>query len=226
MIRNGYRADRIEALRAPPAPIEPSPPPAGGPPRFVFLGRVESNKGVDWLLEAAAAAASRPHIDVVGDGARLPEARERAARLGIGSQVSFHGWLPGPDALDVLRRARALVLPSLWHEPGAAVAVEAMAAGRAVIMSGVGGMTEIVPEGRNGILVEPNDVAGLAAALDRLANDLDLACRMGAEGRELVEAEYALPVHMDRLSRLYTRAQELHSWTAPVYESIAASEEG
>ncbi len=216
MIRGGYPADRIEALRLPPPRlVAPTPPPADGVARFVYLGRVEANKGVDWLLRAVVAAKTSVAVDVVGDGTKLPHVRDLAARLGIADRVTFHGWASEAKAVDVLRRGRALVLPSVWHEPGATVAVEAMAAGRAVIMSRVGGMAEVVPEERNGLLVMPNDIVGLAAAMDRLAADYDLAARMGAEGRRLVEAEYPLPVHLDRLMGLYERARNMNSCARP-----------
>ncbi|HVK12264.1 MAG TPA: glycosyltransferase family 4 protein [Gemmataceae bacterium] len=215
MVRNGYPADRVEALRVPPPPLVEATPPPDGPPRFAYLGRVEANKGVDWLLRAVATAPTRPALDVAGDGTKLPQARALAAELGITDRVTFHGWVAGADAVGLLRSARAMILPSVWHEPGATVGVEAMAAGRAVIMSRVGGMTEIVPGERNGLLVEPNDVAGLAAAIDKLASDHALAARMGAEGRRMVEAEFALPIHLERLTALYERGRELHRRLAP-----------
>jgi glycosyltransferase involved in cell wall biosynthesis len=87
------------------------------------------------------------------------------------------------------------------------VAVEAMASARAVIMSRVGGMPEVVPGGRTGLLVEPNNVGQLAEALERLAGDWDLARRLGEEGRKLVQEEFVLEKHLQTLFRLYEEAR-------------------
>jgi glycosyltransferase involved in cell wall biosynthesis len=215
LIQNGYPASKIAALRLPPpSHIEATTPPSIGIPRFVFLGRVEANKGVDWLIRSAARAKTPIHIDVVGDGTKLELLRSLAARLGMMERVTFHGWHTGDSALDLLRGCRALIVPSVWHEPGATVAVEAMAAGRAIIMSRVGGMTEVILGERSGLLVQPNDVAGLAQAIECLALDWDKAAKMGAAGRALVEEKYSMAKHMETLTKLYHRVRELHGSNA------------
>src|SRR5579875_340379 len=212
MIRNGYPASRITALRLPPPPhIKATLPPSSGIPRFVYLGRVDANKGVDWLIRAVARVTTPVHIDVVGDGPKLQSIQSLAVRLGVTKYLTFHGWVNGDGIVEFLRNCRALILPSLWHEPGATVAVEAMAAGRALIMSRVGGMTELILEGQNGLLVEPNDIPGLAQAIECLALDWDMAAKMGAKGRALVDEKYSLSKHMETLRALYHRVRQFHS---------------
>ncbi len=87
----------------------------------------------------------------------------------------------------------AAVVPSVWPEPFGAVALEAMAAGRPVVASAVGGLAELVVDGTTGIHVPPGDVPALRNALERIVADAPLRARLGAAGRERAEA-YSLDV--------------------------------
>jgi glycosyltransferase involved in cell wall biosynthesis len=206
MIRAGYPADRIDVLYLPcPAAKPYAPPPAVGKPRFAFLGRMIPHKGVDWLLRAVQRVRADVAIDLAGTGNQEAEYRALASTLNLDARVSFHGWLAGEQVDGLLAGARALIFPSIWHEPGGTVAFEAMVAGRAVVMSRVGGMPEVVDDGQNGLLIEPGDVDALAAAIDHLARDYDLARRLGETGRRRVLENYTLEQHMARLHALYAR---------------------
>jgi glycosyltransferase involved in cell wall biosynthesis len=83
-----------------------------------------------------------------------------------------------------------VVAPSLWQEPFGLVAVEAMAAGKPVIASRTGGLADIVRDGESGLLVPPGDAPALAAALERLLDDIALRRAMGARARQIAAAEY------------------------------------
>lgn len=204
MIRDGYPERMIHVLRLPPPRLaDVVPPPQDGIPRFVFLGRLEFQKGVHWLLRALQQVSLPVHVDIVGDGTRADTMRVLAIQLGVNERVTFHGWVGEGAAMQLLRSARALIHPAVWHEPGAIVAVEAMANARALIMSRVGGMPEVVPDEVNGFTVTPNDVGGLARSIERLAADWSLAKRMGEEGRKLVEERYTLERHLAALLALY-----------------------
>jgi glycosyltransferase involved in cell wall biosynthesis len=163
------------------------------------------HKGVDWLLRAATRVRADVRIELAGTGNQETEYRALAESLGLERRVRFHGWLEGPAVEDLLRGARALVFPSLWHEPAGLVAFEAMTGGRAVIGSRVGGIPEMIDEGVNGLLVEPGDVTGLAAAIDRLAGDWELARRLGEAGRRVAAERYTMDAHLDRLTSVYRR---------------------
>jgi glycosyltransferase involved in cell wall biosynthesis len=206
MVRAGYAAEGIEVIPLP-AP-EPRPyvePPRDDPPRFVFLGRMIPHKGVEWLLRAATRVQSDVRIDLAGTGNQEGDYRALAKTLGLEARVRFHGWLEGGAVEELLRRARALVFPSIWHEPAGLVAFESMTHGRAVIGSRVGGIPEMIDEGVNGLLVEPGDVRGLAGAIDRLATDGDLAKRLGGAGRTVAAERHTMDAHLDRLIAVYGR---------------------
>jgi glycosyltransferase involved in cell wall biosynthesis len=136
------------------------PPPDPPPPlRVVAAGRLTPEKGFDVLVAAVAQLAHEGvdvQLDLVGDG---PD----AARL-RGPRVSLRGALPRTELHALMAGAHAVVVPSRREGLGL-VAVEALALGRPVVASRVGGLTETVEDGVDGILVAPGDVRALAAAL-------------------------------------------------------------
>ncbi|HPC18256.1 MAG TPA: glycosyltransferase family 4 protein [Candidatus Hydrogenedentes bacterium] len=103
------------------------------------------------------------------------------------------GWL-APEALrDLYGRADICIVPSAWDEPFGMAAAEAMAAGRPVCASRVGGLQDIVVDGETGFLFDREDDAGLAECMGRLFDDAALRTRMGAAGRVRAESEYDWP---------------------------------
>jgi glycosyltransferase involved in cell wall biosynthesis len=133
------------------------------PPHVLFLGRLSPEKGA---LQFADATAGLPRV-VVGDGPlrhRLPDAL---------------GLVPTSRVPRYLERAAVVCVPSLREGYGFACA-EALAAGRPVVASAVGGLLDHVEDGVNGLLVPPGDVAALRAAIERLLGDAKLRAKLGA----------------------------------------------
>jgi glycosyltransferase involved in cell wall biosynthesis len=117
---------------------------------------------------------------------------ERAISIGVASQISFLGQRG--DIADLLHAADVVVAPSRREGMGVA-ALEAMAAGRAVVASDVGGLAYAVVHERTGLLVPPEDAAALASALARLIRNPELRQRLGAEGPPRIAEEF-LPEQM------------------------------
>ena len=181
----------VEALAAPPAAraaLRREWGIADDEIAVVVVGALERRKGHAVLLEAAvrlAPAALGLRYVFCGEG-REAAAIERAAGAldGMVRLVGFRRDVPA-----CLAAADVVALPS--HQEGLGVAaLEAMAAGRAVVASRVGGLAEVVVHERTGLLVPPGDPPALAAALARLARDPALRARLGAAGRDLVRARY------------------------------------
>jgi glycosyltransferase involved in cell wall biosynthesis len=174
MIRSGYPADNIHVLHCPAPELgDYFPPEQEDVPHFVFLGRITPEKGFVWLLRALAEVKVPIHLDIAGVGNQEQEQtiRRLAERLELMNKITFHGWVNEAKAIQLLQRSRALVFPSVWHEPAGIVSLEAAAAGRAVIASSVGGIPEYTGRLQNALLVEPNDVQGLAQSIEQLATD-------------------------------------------------------
>ncbi len=147
---------------------------------LLALGALVRRKGIDVLLDALARSGSDGwRLVVAGDGAERAALERRAADAGLAERVRFLG--ARSDVGDLLGAADALVMPSRAEGMGTS-ALEAMAAGRAVVASDVGGLAETVVDGRTGLLVPPDDPARLADSLARLVGDRALLARLGAAG--------------------------------------------
>ncbi|GAP95135.1 glycosyltransferase family 4 protein [Leptolyngbya sp. NIES-2104] len=204
LVEVGYDASSIHVLHLfAPKVFQPSSPPTVGVPRFVFLGRFTPEKGLSWLFNAIAQVSVPIHLDVAGQGNQAAQIQQQIDTLGLCDRVTLHGWLNEAQTEQLIAQARAVVYPSLWHEPGGTVAFEAMAQARALIMSRVGGMPEVVRDGVNGLLVEPNDVVQLAHSLERLAKDWQLAKQLGETGQAYAIEQFSLDHHLTQLMHIY-----------------------
>jgi starch synthase len=158
------------------------------PPEILFAGRLSREKGV---LELVEAADSIPLV-VAGDGPlrdRVPGAL---------------GFVPHAELRRLYERAAVVACPS-YREGYGVVCAEAMAHGRPVVASAVGGLLDLVVDGETGLLVPPGDVAALRVALRRLLDDPALRRRMGEAGR--------------------ARARQRLSWPATTRATISAYED-
>jgi glycosyltransferase involved in cell wall biosynthesis len=161
--------------------------------RLAVVGAIDRNKSQGVAVEALALLRRDGHpatLDLVGpesDARYAWEVRELADRLQVAEHVRWRGELPGADA--TLAEAD-VALSTSFGEVAPLVLLEAMARELPVVGTRVGGVPELVHDGRTGLLVEPGDPAALAAALSRLASDPEATRRMVARAREEVERRY------------------------------------
>lgn len=179
--------------------------PLPGEPTIVFLSVLSQRKGVEVLLRAMPAVMSRvPRARLIVAGAdpsNMTEAlRAMATDLGVAARVSFEGAVPPGASSDTFARGRVVCQPSLG-EPFGMTVIEAMAAGRAIVGTLGGGISDAVVDRRGGRVVPPGDPELLAEALSWVlehdAND------MGAFNRARVEARYELGVVVDKIDEVY-----------------------
>jgi glycosyltransferase involved in cell wall biosynthesis len=158
-----------------------------GVPLALYVGRLELQKGLTHLLDAAARVASL-HICLTGDGPYRDRLIEQARELPtLDGRVHWLGRRSDVPAL--LKAADFLVLPSLW-EGMPNVVLEAMAARRAVVATAVEGTEDLVVPGETGWLVRPADSEALAAALREATTDRDRLIKFGEAGRLRVETHF------------------------------------
>jgi len=169
----------------------------------LFVGRLHHQKGPDVFMEAAKRLCpqrQRLHFVFVGDGPLAARLQRQANEANLSRQVHFLNRRD--DLPDLMADANLLVLPSRW-EGMPNVVLEAMAAGKPVVGSSVGGTPEAVVDGETGLLVPPDDPQALADAVARILDDRELEEAMGRAGRRRVEAEFSIPLMVRRNEELY-----------------------
>jgi glycosyltransferase involved in cell wall biosynthesis len=168
----------------------------------VWLGRLAPIKRVDRLLDAFARVHRRlpgAHLTIVGDGGLRPELEAQARATGIAAAVTFAGW--STEAASWYAAADVVVLTS-DSEGTPLTLIEAAAAGRPVVSTAVGGVSDIVEDGRTGSLVPVDDTTALAERMIELLGDPDRAAAFGAAGRAAV-GRFGAERLVDDLDRLY-----------------------
>jgi colanic acid/amylovoran biosynthesis glycosyltransferase len=171
---------------------------AAEPGLVLSVARLIEKKGLLDLVEACAPARGRAaglRLELIGDGPLRGELEAAAARLGV--DVRFRGALPQEQVLAAMRRAAVFCLPCVVAADGdrdglPTSVLEAMALGVPVVTTAVNGLAEAVVDGRTGLLVPEHDPPALAAAIERVLRDPELAARLGAGARAHVEANFSL----------------------------------
>ncbi len=171
---------------------------------ILFVGRLVYRKGLHVLVKALQRIKGRDFkLYVVGGGYMEIPARMLAKAYGVEDKVEFLGVVPEDVKIELYRRAKIVVVPSILNESFGIVALEAMAAGRPVIASRVGGLEDVVVNGETGILVEPGSEEQLAEAIELLLGDEPYRRRLGANARRVVEERYSWDVVLDRIVDVY-----------------------
>lgn len=206
LLRHGLSPAQVTTLRfGLPRPADPEPLELAihRQRTLLFAGRIVPDKGLDWLLRALAISDSGIFLEVAGDGWDRPRMEKLSQKLGLEKRVRWHGWCKKEQLDSLYRQCFALVFPSLWHEPAGLVTLEAYAHARPVIASAVGGIPEHLRDGETGILVAPNDIRALAAAIGRLRADYALARRLGEQGYAWLRECFTIEAHVHRLAQIY-----------------------
>jgi glycosyltransferase involved in cell wall biosynthesis len=179
---------------------------------LLFAGRLVEKKGVEDLLRAFAmlnkSLKDMARLWIVGDGSLMSSLQELATALGVRDKTEFFGSVPNHRLRDYYAAADLFVGPSIVAESGdtegqGVVFIEAFAAGLCVIATRVGGIPEVVDDGRTGILVSPGSPAELAAAVQRLFSDPALRQRLAHNARDEARRIYSWPTIAEEFSNLY-----------------------
>jgi glycosyltransferase involved in cell wall biosynthesis len=164
------------------------------------LGRLDTQKGYDVLIEAVPQLPPGTRVVLVGDGPERSSLQSQAERLGVADRVRFVGWRE--DARDYLATFDLFALPSRFEGLPLAV-LEAMLASVPVVAADVGSVAEAVVQGATGVLVPPEDVDALAAALAALLKDADRRAQLGEAGRALALERFTAEAMARRYEELY-----------------------
>jgi phosphatidyl-myo-inositol alpha-mannosyltransferase len=171
-----------------------TPWPTEGPTIF-FVGRHEPRKGLEVLLAAMSELPPNVRLWIAGDG---PDGERLRQRVAGDVRVEWLGRIGDEEKASRLRAADVFCAPSLRGESFGVVLLEAMAADTPIVASDLPGYSNVARRGRDALLVEPGDVAGLTAALRRVLTDPSLAAGLVASGEQRARG-----FSMERLAERY-----------------------
>jgi glycosyltransferase involved in cell wall biosynthesis len=178
----------------------------------LYLGQLEPWKGLGTLLEACTRHREL-RLGIAGRGGQEDELRALVRDRGLG-KIDFLGFLSGQELHAAIDAAGFVVVPSECYENCPYSVMEAMARGKPVLASRIGGLPELVLDGETGLLFDPGDEEALAGRMKLLASDAGLRERLGARAAEFAREELCPERHYERIMEIYSRpgrmGQEAH----------------
>jgi glycogen synthase len=182
-------------------------------PLVAYIGRIDEYKGTRVAYEGLAGL-RRDHgiparLAVAGTGNErfLAGLRRLAEELGISEAVEERGQLDVDGLAELLGEAHAVVVPSVWEEPAGLVCVEAALARVPVVASRIGGIPELLRDGRDALLFPPGDVSACAAALARTLRDEQETAARVASAYDAVQA-FRLPAYLEHMNEFLRASRD------------------
>ncbi len=202
-VRSGLPSDKF-VLK--PNFADPDPGERQGTGEYaLFIGRMDEVKGTRILLDAWKRLPVTCPMEVVGDGPDLPWMQQQAREQGL-FDVTFHGRLSHGAAVEMIKGARFIIVPSMWYEGFPMCIVEAFACGTPVLCSKLGGMSEIVGDRRTGLHFNAGDPQDLAEKVEWAWNHSSELAWMGRLARQKYEDEYTAEKNYSLLMNIYEQA--------------------
>ena len=174
--------------------------------KILYAGRFDLGKGIEYLIGAITHVVKKHdncNFVFVGDGAIRQQAENLARKLKVSKHVVFEGFVPYDKINKYYQRCDIVVVPSVWPEPFGRSLIEAMACGKPVVTTKVGGIPEVIENGKNGLLVEPANSQEMANAITTLLRDEEMRLKMGKRGRKIAEEKYNAEVIARRVLKIY-----------------------
>lgn len=168
---------------------------------IVYVGRLSHEKGVEVLMKVVRGLDVQ--LKIIGDGP-LREALEK----GKPGNVSFLGYMAQDQLKDVVKKSMALVIPSEWYENNPRVVIEGFALGKPTIGARIGGIPELVKDGKTGYTFESGNAEDLRDKIECLLKDPDSAIEMGKNARRFVEENLNPEKHYQGLMKIYQMAMD------------------
>jgi glycosyltransferase involved in cell wall biosynthesis len=193
MVSAGFRDEKISVLHN--FMYRQMPLPDGKDDYYCYVGRLSAEKGLNVLLEAAARL---PYpLKIVGDGPLSATLREKYAS----PRIEFTGHLPTDRLIPIVRRARFLVMPSVWYENNPFSVIESLCLGTPVLGAKIGGIPELIDAGVSGLLFEPGDADDLK---NRIRQMSETAFHYGEIARQ-AQTDFSGLNHYKSLMEIYTK---------------------
>lgn len=185
--------------------LQRSPSQPGAPLKLLYIGRLHRDKGLYEAIEAIKMAQMhgvRAHFVIAGSGPEEQSLKHLVETLGLSDTVAFAGAVFGEGKLRLLCAADVFLLPS-YREGMPYALLESMAAGTPVITTRVGGIPDVVVDGKNGIFVPRRDALAITRAIMQLAADRGALAKMSADCRRTIPEAYSIERQSEELCQLY-----------------------
>ena len=179
-----------------------------GQKSIVYFGRLSSEKGLSTLLDAVKELDIQ--LMIIGDGPIKHQLQAKAADDNI-NNVSFLGYKSGDELQGIIKNAIATITPSEWYENNPRTVIESFALGKPVLGARIGGIPELVKDGKTGYTFESGSVNDLRSKINLLIEDPNEAIKMGQAARKHVETEFCSERHYIGLTNIYERAITIRS---------------
>ena len=202
--RGGLPAERIDVIQNCVDQTAPIDRVISQPPRFVYFGRFEPEKGLDDLLTAAHRLRSGVRVELYGAGPLEEHLRRRIAAEHL--PIDIRGYVPLRDIRPALASAVAAVLPARWHENCPMSILEAAACAVSTISTPLGGIPELIDNGHDGLLVPCDQPAALADAMNTLTDNPALALTLGRHAQQRIHDKHRPDLHANALIATYHHA--------------------
>jgi len=172
---------------------------------LLYIGRLSGEKGIGTLIQAfKTVKEENVELLIVGDG---PERESLVEIAKADNRIQFTGYLSGEKLAEVTQNAKAVVVPSEWYENAPISILEAFAYGKPVIGARIGGIPEMIDEGKNGLLYESGNVDELAEKINELlGSSNEYLVDLGKAARKKVEENYNPEMHFEKLINVYQKA--------------------
>jgi glycosyltransferase involved in cell wall biosynthesis len=188
----------------------------------VVVGRLSEEKGLHTLLIAWKRLHSSIPLSIVGEGPLLPELQKKVSDLKL-TGITFHGRLSHEKTLQMIKSARFLIVPSECYENFPMGIAEAFACGVPVLCSDLGGMREIVEDGRTGLRFSAANSADLANKVEWAWSHPEQIVAMGKNARREYQAKYTAEKNYPLLMEIYRRAVATETTESPVETEMSFS---
>ena len=191
-------------------------PPRQQVERLFCAARLSSEKGLTFLIQALRILRDEGYpleLRLAGDGPSKDHLKKLSQELGLSDHIHFLGYLSEDEVIDELQASDIFVLPS-FVEGLPVSAMEAMAVGVPVIATNIAGTSELIADGKTGILVRPSDARTLVDAVVRMKDDHSFRLRAAELGREKIVAEFDVDKESAKLNSYLLQSCERHAGAA------------
>jgi len=167
---------------------------------FLYVGRLDREKGVHFLIEAMKNISSDIQLHIVGEGYE----KENLILQSLGTDnIKFLGHLSGQALQEEYKNCIATVLPCNWFESFGLTNIESFVYGKPVIASNIAAIPEIIDDGLNGILVPPTDIKALSTAIEKLYYNPELVIELGKNARKKAEEKYTFQIYYEKIIEVF-----------------------